>query len=518
MELTQALHKGARERPEEIVAICKDECITHAQLVERVARLAGALHALGLKPGDRVGMMALNSIRFLEYFYGTWWAGGVVNPVNIRWHPREVAYSLDDCDTRILLVDEVFSTAGAAAHALSASLKTLIYCGAGEVPEGMLSLESLIAQAQPVPDARRGGADLAAVMYTGGTTGVPKGVMLSHGNYYVSALSTIAAVPLARDVTGMIAVPMFHVAGCGMMLINMHRLAQIVIVPMFDPQAVLAAIEEHRVNELLLVPAMISRVMAYPRRQAFDLSSLRQMIYGASPIDATLLEQAMAALPDVQFAQAYGMTELAPTVAVLGPQAHRPGPNQATLLRAAGRPVPIADIRIVDAEGRDCPVSTVGEIVVGGPMVMQGYWNKPDATAAALQDGWMHTGDAGRMDEHGYLFVVDRVKDMIVSGGENVYSAEVENALAQLPQVLMSAVIGVPDDRWGERVHAVIVLHEGETLDEAAVIAHCKTQIAGYKCPGSVEFRKELPLSAAGKMLKFQLREPYWAGRQRRVN
>lgn len=518
MELTQALHKGARELPHEVAAICGDERITRAQLMERAARLAGALHALGLRPGDRVGMMALNSIRYLEYFYGTWWAGGVVNPVNIRWNPKEVAYSLDDCDTRILLVDDMFTPAVAAARKLSTSLKTVIYCGAGELPEGMLSLESLMAQAQPAPDARRGGADLAAVMYTGGTTGLPKGVMLSHGNYYVTALSTIAAVPLARDVTGMIAVPMFHVAGCGMMLINMHRLAKTVIVPMFDPQAVLAAVEKHRVSELLLVPAMINRVMAYPRRQEFDLSSLQQMLYGASPIDATLLEQAMAALPQAQFAQAYGMTELAATVAMLGPDAHRPGPHQAARLRAAGRPVPIADIRIVDADGRDCPVGTVGEIVVGGPMVMQGYWNKPAETAAALKDGWMHTGDAGRMDEHGYLFVVDRVKDMIVSGGENVFSAEVENALAQLPQVLMSAVIGVPDDRWGERVHALIVLREGFELDEAAVIAHCKTQIAGYKCPGSVEFRKELPLSAAGKLLKFQLREPYWAGKQRRVN
>ena len=202
----------------------------------------------------------------------------------------------------------------------------------------------------------------------------------------------------------------------------------------------------------------------------------------------------------------------------MGPAEHRPGPQRERLLRAAGRPVTIAEVRIVDGEGRELPPGEVGEITARGPMVMQGYWNRPAETAAALKDGWMHTGDMGRLDADGYLFVVDRLKDMIVSGGENVYSAEVENAIAQLPQVAMCAVIGVPDERWGERVHAVIVAREGQPLTEAEVIAHCRERIAGYKCPRSVEFRSELPLSAAGKLQKFQLREPYWQGRERRIN
>ncbi len=518
MYLTQSVHKGLRERPNEVAAVCGAQQITRAQLADRVARLAGALQRLGLKPGDRVGMLSLNSIAYLEYFYGTWWAGGVINPVNIRWSPKEVAYSLDDCDTRILIVDDAFAPMVPALRGLSKSLATVMHCGSGPVPDGMLSYEALLAEAAPVADTERGNDELAAVMYTGGTTGAPKGVMLSHANLYVNALDNIAAVPRAAGSIGLLVSPMFHVAGCGLTLILMQRLSLQVIVPMFDELAILNAMQTHRVNEVFLVPTMIQRLLAHPRFGEFDLASLKLMLYGAAPIDATLLERAMAALPNADFAQAYGMTELAPTVVVLGAEEHRPGPNRAKWLRAAGRPVPIAELRIGDPEGRECPVGTVGEIVARGPMVMQGYWNKPEQTAEALRGGWMHTGDGGRMDEDGYLYVVDRIKDMIVTGGENVYSGEVENAIAQLPQVAMSAVIGVPDERWGERVHAVIVKREAAVLDEAAVIQNCKTLIAGYKCPCSVEFRDALPVSAAGKLQKFQLREPYWAGRERLVN
>ncbi|WP_395701310.1 long-chain-fatty-acid--CoA ligase [Aquabacterium sp.] len=516
--LTQALRKGQRERPNETAAICGTERISRAQLADRVARLAGVLQQLGMAPGDRVGMLSLNSIRFVEYFYGCWWGGGVVNPVNIRWSPKEVAYSLDDCDTRLLIVDDTFAPMVPALRAFSKSLATVIYVGRGPVPEGLVDAEALMAGQAPVPDAGRGGADLAAVMYTGGTTGHPKGVMLSHANLYINALSNMGTVPRQSVRASLVVAPMFHVAGCGVSIINLMRLATMVIVPAFDEVAILTALQQHRANELFLVPTMIQRVVDHPRFAEFDLSSVKLVLYGAAPIDAALLARAMERLPGAGFAQAYGMTELSPTITVLVPEQHLPGPNQARWLRSAGRPVPIAEVRVVDAEGQDCPVGTVGEICTRGPMVMQGYWHKPAETAAALQDGWMHTGDAGRFDEDGFLYVVDRLKDMVVTGGENVYSAEVENAIAQLPQVAMCAVIGVPDDQWGERVHAVIVLREGASIDEATVVAHCKTLIAGYKCPRSVEFRAALPITAAGKLQKFALREPHWAGRQRRVN
>jgi acyl-CoA synthetase (AMP-forming)/AMP-acid ligase II len=518
MYLTQSLHKALRERPDGLAVVCGGQRSSFVQFTDRVARLAGALRKLGVQPGDRVGMMSLNSTRYVEYLFATWWAGAAINPVNIRWSPREVAYSLDDCDTRILLVDKFFAPHAGPVKELSKSLRTLVYTGDDAAPEGMLSYEQLLAEAPPVEDTRTGGDALAAVMYTGGTTGMPKGVMLSHANLYINALSAVAAIARPPGSVGLIAAPFFHVAGCGLSLQMMQRLVTQVVVPMFDEVAVLSAIQHEKVTETFLVPIMIKRLVDHPRFREFDLSSLQLLLYGAAPIDAALLDQAMEALPGTEFGQAYGMTELAPTISVLLPADHLPGPLRAQRLRSAGRAVPIAEVCILDAQGRELPSGQVGEIAARGPMVMKGYWNKPKETAAALRDGWMHTGDGGYMDAAGYLYVVDRIKDMIVTGGENVYSAEVENAIAQLPQVSMCAVIGVPDDKWGERVHAVVVLRPGQELDEAAVQSHCRDLIAGYKCPRSVEFRTELPVSPAGKLQKFILREPFWAGKERRVN
>lgn len=518
MFLTQALHKGRRESPYAAAVVCGSTRLDHRSFSDRVARLGAVLKQLGMAPGDRVGMMSLNSHRFVEYLFGTWWGGGVVNPINIRWNPKEVAYSLDDCDTRILLVDDLFAPMVPALRERSKSLRTVVYCGDAAVPAGMVGYEALLADTRPTDDAPHGSDELAAIMYTGGTTGQPKGVMLSHGNLCINALGTVAALPRdLQNAVSIVAAPMFHVAGCGTAIQNMLRLIPMHVLPMFDEIAVLQTLQSARITEMFLVPTMIKRVIEHPRFAEFDLSSLRLLFYGAAPIDAALLEHAMRAMPKADFAQVYGMTELSPVVTALPPHCHLPGPDRDRLLRSAGRPISIAEVRIVDEEDREVPTGQVGEIVARGPMVMKGYWNRPAETEAALRGGWMHTGDGGRMDEHGFLFVVDRMKDMIVSGGENVYSAEVENAIAQLPQVLMAAVIGVPDDRWGERVHAVIVRREGMALEADTVIAHCREQIATYKCPRSVEFRDALPLSAAGKLQKFQLREPFWSGRERRV-
>ncbi|MFM9928225.1 long-chain-fatty-acid--CoA ligase [Variovorax sp. H27-G14] len=518
MFLTQPLHKGRREKGSAVAVVCGKQRLSYGELGDRVARLGAVLKQLGMHAGDRVGMMSLNSHRFVEYFFGTWWGGGVINPVNIRWNPKEVAYSLDDCDTRILLVDDLFAPMAAELRRLSTSLRTVVYCGDGAVPEGMLGYEALLADAQPIDDAPHSADELAAVMYTGGTTGRPKGVMLTHGSLYINALGTVAALPRdTQHAAAIVAAPMFHVAGCGIALQSLLRLVPIHVVPMFDELAVLQTLQSARITEMFLVPTMVKRVIEHPRFAEFDLSALRLLSYGAAPIDAALLDQAMRAFPGTAFAQVYGMTELSPVVTALPSHCHQPGPDRERLLRSAGTPIAIAEVRIVDGEDHELPAGQVGEIVARGPMVMKGYWNKPAETEAALRGGWMHTGDGGYMDEQGFVFVVDRMKDMIVSGGENVYSAEVENAIAQMPQVLMSAVIGVPDEKWGERVHAVIVRREGMALEADAVIAHCREQIANYKCPRSVEFRDALPLSAAGKLQKFQLREPFWAGKERRV-
>jgi acyl-CoA synthetase (AMP-forming)/AMP-acid ligase II len=516
--LTDGLHRALRDCPGAEAVTAGERRYTYAAFTERVSRLAAALTSLGVLPGDRVGMLALNSHRYIEYFFGVWWAGGVINPVNIRWNPKEVAYSLDDCDTRVLLVDATFAPMVPMLRELSASLHTVIYAGDGPLPEGALDYESLLAQADPAPDAGRGGDDLAAVMYTGGTTGRPKGVMLSHHNLTSNIRNSLEAVQRRTGSAAVIAAPVFHIGGCALALQNIINHRRSIVIPMFEELAVLSAIQDERATEIFLVPNMLKRVVEHPRFDEFDVSSLAMMIYGAAPIDSALLQRAMAAFPNAEFYQAYGMTECSPTLTSLPPQAHSPEGVAAGLLRSAGQPLPGVEIRIVDADGREVPAGTVGEITARGATVMRGYWNRPEESAAAVRDGWMHTGDGGYLDEEGYLYVVDRLKDMIITGGENVFSGEVENALAQHPDVSASAVIGIPDDEFGERVHAVVVLRPGTQPSADAIVAHCRSLIGGFKCPRSVEFREALPLSAAGKVLKHELRAPFWVGRARGVN
>ena len=517
MHLTQPLHKALIEKPDAEALVCGPRRTCFAALADQVARLAGLLKRLGLQAGDRVGMLGPNSDHYAAYFYAVWWAGGVINPVNLRWSAREIAYSLDDCDTRILLVDPACQALAAELPALSRSLCTLLHWGAGPAPAGWVVGPAALAQTDPLPDQHRHGSDLAAVMYTGGTTGRPKGVMLSHANLYLNVLCTNGAAQRPLHAVGLQAAPMFHVGGMSLTLQLMQRLCKQVILPGFDELGLLQALASEHGSETFLVPTMLKRLVEHPQFGDFDTSSLQLVLYGAAPIDEALLAHARQALPAADFCQLYGMTELSPVVTVLPAWCHRPG-QPAQRLRSVGLPVPIAELRIVDAHGQAVPVGTVGEITVRGPLVMAGYWGQPGQTAEALRGGWMHTGDGGRADADGFIYVVDRLKDMIVSGGENVYSAEVENAITQLPAVSQAAVIGVPDARWGERVHAVVVRRPGHSLDAAALQAHCRTQIAGYKCPRSVEFRAELPLSAAGKVLKHALRAPFWAGHDRQVN
>ncbi|MCA1846906.1 MAG: AMP-binding protein, partial [Actinobacteria bacterium] len=353
---------------------------------------------------------------------------------------------------------------------------------------------------------------LAGLFYTGGTTGFPKGVMLSHANLTTSTMGVVAAEILTPRGVYLHAAPMFHLADlacwCGHLALGgVH-----VFIPMFEPVAVMTAVETHRVTDTILVPTMLQMLVDHPLLPQHDLSSLSRMLYGASPISEALLDRVMKALPWTALTQGYGMTELAPLATYLPPEDHT-----GARLRSAGKAASITELRIVDAEDNEVPRGTVGQICVRGGQVMQGYWRKPEETEAALQGGWMHTGDAAYMDDEGYIFIVDRVKDMIVSGGENVYSAEVENAVAQHPAVAMCAVIGVPDDEWGERVHAVVVLKPEASATGDQIRDHAKTLIAGYKAPRTVEFTDALPISGAGKVLKRELREKYWAESDRNV-
>ena len=516
MYLTQGLHRSLQATPRAIATIYKDRQHTYAEHGDRVARLAGALQQLGVAAGDRVGIVSLNSDRFAEYLMAVPWAGGAVTPINIRWTPAEVAYAMNDSGTRVLLLDDAFAPMAAVLREAAPGVQTYIHCGDGPTPAGMLSYEELVAGSEPVEDAYRHGEDLAGIYYTGGTTGFPKGVMLSHTNFVTSGLGTVATGELLEaGATLLHAAPMFHLADLaawsGLTILGGTHL----MVPFFEPVSVMAAIQEHRPTDVLLVPTMIQVLVDHPESANYDLSSMKRMLYGGSSIAEGVLRRTMERLPGLRLVQAYGQTEASPVVTLLLPEDHH-----GDWLRSGGRAAPHSEVAVLDLDGRPVADGDVGEICCRGAHVMQGYWNKPEQSAEALRGGWLHTGDLGYLDADGFVFVVDRLKDMIVTGGENVYSAEVENALSKHADVAASAVIGVPDENYGERVHAVVVLAassgtEGEAATAAALQAFCREHIAGYKVPRSFEFLEALPVSGAGKILKRELREGYAAAQER---
>jgi acyl-CoA synthetase (AMP-forming)/AMP-acid ligase II len=513
------LRRAAQVNPTGTATIHGARQHTWLELLERVQKLAGALQKLGMGPGDRVALLSLNSDRYVEYFFATVWGGGAMMPLNIRWSPAECAFALNDAGAEILLVDDAFAKATPAIQTEVKHLKTLVFCGDGPTPQGMVNYEDILNSADPVADAGRENDDLAGIFYTGGTTGFPKGVMLSHTNFFVSGVSNAHELLIRERARYLHAAPMFHIADLLWFLAVTVVAGTHISIPAFTPDATLEAIETHRPTHLLLVPVMIQMVLTSEKLAETDISSLELIGYGASPITEATLKLAFEKFPNVKFAQAFGQTELSPVATVLGTEYHvLDGPN-AGKLRSCGRATRVVEIRIVDENDREVPRGTVGPITVKGPVTMLGYWNRPETTAETIKDGWVYTGDAGYMDEEGFIFLMDRLKDMIVSGGENVYSAEVENALGQHPAVATSAVIGIPSEQWGEQVHAIVILKPGQSVSPEELKAHCHTLIAGYKCPRSIEFREEpFPLSGANKVLKTELRKPYWEDRDRQIS
>ncbi|AZG47120.1 acyl-CoA synthetase [Gordonia insulae] len=502
MYLTQPLHRNVQLQPDAIATICGDRSFTFAEMCSQVASLAGGVRELGVESGDRVAILSLNSDRYMHMIVAVAWADAVIVPVNTRWSTKEIAYSLVEADVRVLVVDDAFSELVGELRSQCPDLDTVVHCGDGATPAGMVSYAQ-IAGAEPIPDARRGGDELAGIFYTGGTTGFPKGVMLSHRNLFASAMGSAASGAWSTRGRVLHVAPMFHLADLASTIGHMLLGGTHVIIPGFDPVATMTAIAEQGVTDVLLVPTMIQMTVDHPRLGDFDLSGLQVLMYGASPISEALLERARSAFPSARFLQAYGMTELSPVATLLTDDDHRDPVRR----RSAGQAAPQSLVKIFDLDGNEVPRGDFGEIVVSGEHVMLGYWKKPDETAGAVRDGWMHTGDGGIMDDAGYVFVADRIKDMIISGGENVYSIEVENVIAKHPSVLQCAVIGVPDDQWGERVHAVVSLKPGATLSLDELREHSKAEIAGYKVPRSLEIVEAFPMSGAGKILKRELRK-----------
>ncbi len=480
--------------------VCGQDRRTYQELADRIRRVAGLLSGI-TEPGDRVALLALNSDRYLELFIGIPAAGRVIVPHNTRWTTPELAYATTDAGATILICDRDPGE-------LADCVQRVIRIDTGEYDE-------LLAAAQPQsppisPD------DLAGLFYTGGTTGASKGVMLTHANLMANAVQTQIGQPLQTDDRYLTIAPMFHAAGvyCALSLIWVGGTN--VVIPAFNPATSLDTIASERITCAIAVPAMLAAMVESQAAEPRDTSSLRWLSHGASPVASEVLRRAKEQF-GCELIHLYGATELAPIATIFR---HEDDYLDQDRGRSCGTASPGVRIAVVDDNDEPLPASEVGEVAVRGPSVMRGYWNKPEQTAAVLSDdGWYRTGDLGYLDADGYLYLVDRSKDMIVSGGENVYCTEVEDAVYQHPAVLEATVFGIPHDRWGEAVHAVVVLRDGESLTETDLIEHCKQRIAGYKVPRSVEFRtEELPKSGPGKVLKRNLRAPYWEGRASQIN
>ncbi|MGJ7494728.1 class I adenylate-forming enzyme family protein [Variovorax sp. RT4R15] len=496
MYLTQGLHRALQRCPDKTALTHVGETgarsHTHAQLANGIALQAAALARRGIGRGDRVALLAPNSDQLVRAILACWWLGAVACPLNIRWSTPELAHALQDSEASLLLVDE--------------TLQTLAPAGASELLR-LGALEEESAALAPLADTRTGGDALAAILYTGGTTGRSKGVMLSHANFWTASMTRGAELNNAPDSVSLLVAPLFHVAGLGRLVGQLIVGGSCVTMAQFRPASVIEAIAAHRIGDIIVVPSMLQSLLDDPSFTPGRVRSLARIAFGAAPMPPDLLDRALAAWPHAEFFQAYGLTETAGAVCINLPANHRPEARATGRLNSVGRAGLGAEIIVADESGCELPRGEVGEILARGPMVMQGYWRNPEATAAALQGGWLHTGDAGRMLPDGHLFIVDRLKDMIISGGENVYCAEVEAALRGHPQVRQAAVIGVPDARWGEAVHAAVVLADGASADADELRAWCRERLAGYKCPRGISFVRELPLSAAGKVLKNVLRE-----------
>src|SRR3954464_11378449 len=482
-------------------------------------RVAHGLAALGVKPRERVAYLGKNSDIFFELLLGAIKANVVMAPVNWRLAGPEIAFIVEDCKAPVLFVGPEFITQVKTIREQIPSVHTIITTEGGE-PEWPDYAAWRDAQSADDPKIAIASNDIAIQLYTSGTTGKPKGAMLSHANFLnLVQTGNDAERPdwntWATSDVSLIAMPIFHIGGSGWGVMNLYHGAKGVIAREFDPTRILDFFEQSGITKLFMVPAAMQFVVRQPRARQVDFSRLKYMLYGASPIPAALLKECIEVFK-CGFVQMYGMTETTGTIVALPPEDHVEGLER---MRSAGKALPGVELAILDAEGKRLPPGEVGEIATRSGSNMAGYWNLPEATAKTLdRDGWLRTGDAGYMDEDGYLYIHDRIKDMIISGGENIYPAEVKSAICDHPDVAEAAVVGVPDEQWGEAVKAVVVMKPGKQATATDIINFTRERIAGFKTPKSVDFLEALPRNPSGKILRRNLRDPYWAGKDRQVN
>ncbi|MEY2476974.1 MAG: hypothetical protein QOG87_2289 [Actinomycetota bacterium] len=479
--------------------VCGEDRLSYAELADRLRRLGGALRALGLEPGDRVAILAANCHRYIETYLAVPAAGFVLVPLNTRHAEPELRYALADSGARVLITDR--DVAG-----LKDLVETVV-----QLPD---EYDRLVAAAAPEAfDCEITETSLAGIFYTGGTTGASKGVMLTHRNLIANALELLATQSFTPDDRYAVIAPLFHAAGSFAVLATTWTGGCQVVLPAFDPASAVDLIADEGVTATLVVPTMLAAMADDQLARPRPITALRHLAHGGSPVATEVLRRAHKAFSSAELIHYYGTTETAPIATAMAREEHLlDGPRA----RSCGQAVVGVDVRVAAPDGTEAGQGEAGEIIIRGANVMAGYWNKPEETAAALVDGWYRTGDLGYQDDEGFVFLVDRAKDMIVTGGENVYCTEVEEVLYLHPSVAEAAVFGIPDERWGEAVHAIVVPREPVETEE--LLAFCRERIAKYKVPCAIELRADpLPKSGPGKVLKRELREPYWKDRDARI-
>ncbi len=508
------VRRHAAERLDLAAVVFEDRVTTYRALDRHASQVANGLIAAGLKPQARVAHLDKSNDVFFDLLMGCAKANCAMVSVNWRLAAPEIAHIVNDAGAEILFVGEDYFEIVEKIRAQLPLVREIVaFSGAHPAFESFERWRDRQSTTDPMlpiaPD------DVAVQFYTSGTTGLPKGAQLTNANLCRMLPTWTPTWRMGPGVANIVVLPMFHIGGAGWALAGLFAGCTNHVTREVVPLQILRLIHERRIEVMLLVPAIILFLLQTPQIADTDLSSLKIIVYGAAPIPADLLRQALKVFP-CGFQQVYGLTETTGAITLLPPSDH--DPDDPKRLLSCGYAAEGVELRIVGEDGTDCAPNAVGEIAARGPQIMKGYWNLPEATARAMRDGWFFTGDAGYLDDKGYLYIYDRVKDMIVSGGENIYPAEVESALFGHPAIADVAVIGVPDDRWGEAVKAVVVRKPGADLNPAELIAWARERIAGYKLPKTVDFVDALPRNPTGKILKRELREPYWTGKERRVN
>ncbi len=526
MLVTRFLKRGVKLYPRKTAVVCSEKRFSYAEYGGRVNRLSNALLALGVKRGDRVSFLSFNCHRLLEAYYGVVQIGAILLPLNIRLSPEDFAFMLNHAEAKVLCVDKDLLPLIVPVLDRLETVEHCILLLDGDRPEGVdwPDYDSLLAAATPEapPELPLDENDVAEIFYTSGTTGKPKGVMLTHRNLYANAVALMTAVNLQDSDVLLHTIPLYHVNGWG----TPHALTWLggthVMLRQFNPQKVFELIEKEGVTAAAMVPSMVNALLNFPDYQRYDVSSFKRLVIGGAPSPASLVK-AVAERFDLDCYVGYGLTETSPVLAVAALKSHLqklPEEERYRLKATTGVEVLGVELRVVNERGEDVrnDGQERGEIIARGDVVMKGYWKDPEETNRVIVDGWFHTGDIATVDEENYIQIVDRKKDIIITGGENIAAIEIENALYSHPAVQEAAVIGVPDVEWGEIPRALVVLKPGYQTTQDELIEYCRTKLARFKVPKCIEFVEDLPKTATGRILKSDLREKYWAGYERRVH